>query len=557
MESPCKWYPLPSFSGLPALLVSARFSASSYTLHVTDLANIWVEKLDRKGILLRSLQENTSIDLVDADVQQWAVFLSKLQAALDPTSSDHHLTSLSIDPHAKNHADLTLGITCQLPKPLGVLRWPVHLVRCQPSTLASELTLPLIKEHYVRCREAEDLMTQLKEKDAVITKLLDKFSMMHTPLELIFNSLSAKHAISRAAAEEKIKGLAPFDESKWRSQWNSETPQNATALLQSVFGGSSGFSCVTDMDLGVSDTLNDWWTKLGPGLRVAGKSGGRTPQKPKDSVRHDTVTSGYVGDEDFQVQATPPHRSERPLPGEKSKEEGHETTESDVSDVSDGRSTRIQNKPRSRIGTIGRTRPPNQDNSASLSSQTIHANEDDTASEPEDELETVAPLGKPKKPNGRLGTIGGLRRSTPPTREAPVAEPVIETNDETASGSDSGSDHPARRPLSPVKAPTTPRKGTIGRIGGKSKVKRSPQILRKSSPDTADDDSASPKKTGVQKLGVIGKRSRIESKEARSEAVTKSDESETEEMKAERKRAELAQELNHQTTAPVKKKRKF
>ncbi|KAI1433924.1 XLF-domain-containing protein [Xylaria sp. CBS 124048] len=506
MES-SKWYPLPSFSGRPALLASARFTASSYTLHVTDLANIWVEKLDRRGILLRSLQENTTIDLVDADVQQWDVFMSKLQAALDPASPDHHLTSLTLAAHPSSHGDLILRITCQLPKPLGALIWPVHLAKCQPVSLASELTLPLIKERYVRYHEAEDLMTQLKEKDAVISKLLDKLSTMHTPLELIFNSLSAKHTTTRAAAEEKIKGLAPFDESKWRSQRSIEPPKDATALLQDVFGGDLGFSCEADMDLGVSDTLNDWWTKLGHGLSVAttsgGTSGGRARyQVPKTSFREHTATLGREDDEDFEVQATPLL--------------------------------------------------------SSLSSQTVQANEDDTASEADDDSEPIPPR-RVIKPQAKLGTIGKSFKGLSQPTQAPVTEPARKADDETASGSDSGSDNPPRPPsASPASVErTTPRKGIIGQIGGKGKAANATESPTKFRPGTAGDNSTSPKKTSVPKIGVIGKRTRAEAKGIPNDADAQSDESETEEMKAERKRAELAEELSRQSRVPARKKRKF
>ncbi|KAI3324713.1 XLF-domain-containing protein [Xylariaceae sp. AK1471] len=504
METPSKWYPLPVFPKLPALLVSARFTPSSYTLYVTDLANIWVEKLERKGILLRSLQENTSIDLSDADPEQWAVFLSKLKVALDPTSSDHHLTSLSIaaSPDPKHADSLSLHITCDLPKPLDALKWPVHLVKCQPASLASELVLPLIQAHHVHCRETEDLMNQLKVKDAVITKLLDKLSTMHTPLELIFNSLSAKHATTRAAAEDKIKGLAPFNEARWRSQRSIQSPQDAPDLLQSVFGGP-GFSCETDMDMGVSDTLNDWWTKLGPGFRDGSKPESFTSRQiPREQVRADKVSSREADDEDFQVQATPPHIPQ--------------------------------------------------------SSRTLHADEDDTASESEDGKES-APAKYTRRSNTRLGTIGESRQSSPPkTKAATPAKSPIEANDETASGSDSESDNPPRLQSSPSGGPTTPRKGGLGRIGGKSKLTAySSQAPRKSTPGTTSDDSTSSKKPHSRMIGAIGRKPHTESKRVHSDTPAEPEEPETDEQKAERKRAELEKELNRKSAVPARKKRKF
>jgi hypothetical protein len=531
-------------------------------LHVTDLANIWVEKLDRKGILLRSLQENTSIDLSDSDPEQWTVFLSKLKAALDPTSSEHHLTSLAIaaSPHSKHEGALSLRITCELPKPLEALKWPVHLVKCQPATLTSELVLPLIQAHHIHCREAEGLMNQLKEKDAVITKLLDKLSTMRTPLELIFNSLSAKHATTRAAAEDRVKGLAPFNETRWRSQRSFQVPQDVPTLLQSIFSGS-GFGCDTDMDIGVSETLNNWWTKLGPGFRD-GKSLGSvtTYHKPQEQLVTDNVSSGEADDEDFQVQATPPHIQLRPDTRSKltGGEAEREAVEGDDSGVLDSHSLHPQDKPRSKTGTLGNRKMATESRFASQSSRTLRADEDDTESESLEEEDSM-PAKYTRQHNTRLGTIGKFRQASPPKKKvATPVKPPVEVNDETASGSDSDNHDPARLESSPPGGPATPRKGGLGRIGGKPKLTvNSSQTPKKSTPGSASDDSTSSKKPHSRVIGAIGRRPHVESKRVHSDAPAEPEESETDEQKAERKRAELEKELNRKSAVPARKKRKF
>ncbi|KAJ8132517.1 hypothetical protein O1611_g1110 [Lasiodiplodia mahajangana] len=558
MEPPSKWYPLPNFPGSPALLVSARFGKSSYTLHVTDLANVWAENLDRRGILFRSLQENTSIDLVDADPEQWAVFLSKLQAAFDPASPDHSLTSLSIA--ADSHQDgLTLRITCELPKPLEPLKWPVHLLKCPPVSLASELVLPLIQGHYTQHRETEDLMNQLKEKDALITKLLDKLNTMHTPLELVFNSLSAKQATSRAAAEERIKGLAPFNEENWRAKRNIETPKDAQALLRAVFS-DSGFSCAANTDLGVSDTLNTWWTKLGSEFRAASRPENSPPHagsKEKERISKDSPEAR--DNDEFQVQVTPTRRQPRsPASGKSTEGKAiHETAESDGSDVSNKNLARPQNKPRSKIGTLGNTKTLTQHHSPSQSSRTLRTDEDDTASESEHAEEQSTPSRHTRKSNPRLGTIGRSKASPQPTSAVNKTEPSTEENDETASGSDSDSGNSLKPRPSLQQAPTTPRKATLGRIGGKSNDNTSPPGQKKSTSDATSDGPASPKKAEVRKIGAIGRKPNSESKRVHPDPPAEPEEPETDEQKAERKRAELAKELNRQSAVPARKKRKF
>lgn len=557
MESPCNWCSLPSFPGLPALLVSACFGESSYTIHITDLANIWVEKLDRRGILLRSLQENTSIDLVDAGPEQWAVFLSKLTAALDPKSPDHHLTSLSIsnDDNSKDHDCIKLHVTCELPKPLADFKWPIRLTKCQPVSLTSELVLPLIHEHYVQRREADDLKSQLKEKDALIKKLLDKLSTMHTPLELIFNSLSAKHGTTRAAAEERIKGLAPFDEEKWRSQRGQEGARDATALLRSVFGDSK-FSCAANPDLGASDTLNDWWTKLGSVPHAASRTEANSlPEEPTEAMRVGIDSPVATGNEDFQVQATPARRSPQSPTGGKSA--AAEATESDESDVPDSYPTRPQNKSRPKLGTLGNTKTPAQERPVSQSSHTLRPDEDATASESDDEGHTALSENGGRV-RARLGTIGRSKQSSQSTGTAAAVTPEVEAGDETASGSDSADDGLARPPSSSKGAPIAMRKGALGRIGGKSKdTKGSTQAPEGPVSDTRSDDATLPEKAEVRKIGAIGRKAHTEPKNVNSNVPTEPEEPETGEQKAERKRNELARELSRQNAAPVKKRRKF
>ncbi|KAI1109886.1 XLF-domain-containing protein [Nemania sp. NC0429] len=562
MDSSSRWCPLPNFPGVPNLLVSARFGESSYTLHVTDLANIWVESLDRRGILLRSLQENTSIDLVDADREQWEVFLSKIRAALVPASSEHHLTRLSISANSNSNGDhdLTLRITCELPKPLAPFKWPVRLTKCQPAALASELVLPLVQDHYVRHREVEDLMGQLREKDALITKLLDKLNTMQTPLENIFNSLSAKHAITRAAAEERVKGLAPFSEGKWRSQRGLERPQNTPDLLSSVFG-DSGFSHATEMDMGVSGTLNDWWTKLGAGSHAAEKAeSSSSNRESKEEARSSEDVPGGADNDDFQVQATPTRLSSTPLAGGKSTagdSTAEETESGSESDAPPSHATRSQDKSRSKIGAIGKTKAPTKGYTTSQSSQTLRADKDETASE----SEQPASSKHTKKPITRLGAIGQRGKSPQPTQAAPTATPSGEVNDETASGSDSDNDDPPKLRSSSREGPTTPRKAALGRIGGKPKKTTSPQSPGDSKSaaevEVEAGHSTSPKKTGARKIGTIGRKPPAESKAAPEDNPAEPDEPETEERRAERKRAELARDLNRQGAVPARKKRKF
>ncbi|KAI0839189.1 XLF-domain-containing protein [Hypoxylon sp. FL0890] len=561
MTSGPKWYPLPAFPDLPALMISPRFASSSYIIHVTDLANVWVENLDRRGILLRSLQENTSIDLSDGDLNQWAVFLSKLNAAFDPTLPDHHSTSLSISASSADRSSgdgLVLHVTCVLPKPLKPLKWPIYLTKCPPVGLASELVLPLIQSHHARTMEIEDLIARLKEKDAVITKLVDKLEANQTGLEHVFNSLSGKRKPSRALAEEKVKGLAVFNESDWRSTIaaKQQLPKDVSSLIHEVFA-ETGLQCSVDAEIAPSSQLNDWWTKLDSHPKGAIKPQKETPKKAQKTPSPGAKTSEERDDDDFQVQATPPHlQSRRRNQAHSKAADGSMDDDDSPEEVPDSHPTPSQEKSRSRIGAVGGRKKANQDASASQSSRTVPADEDETPSESDTE-----PMQSrhQTRPNTRLGNIGKSKGSSPPPAKSssPIPPPSKE-DDETASGSDSdGNDRGPSKARSSSPAPAQRRKAGLGRIGGKTKSRVTPE------PDVATPEAASPDtvkspaKAAGRKLGVIGKKPGADGKRQRSDSPATVAEPETEEQRTERRRAELAKELERKAAAPTKKKRRF
>lgn len=310
----------------------------------------------------------------------------------------------------------------------------------------------------------------------------------------------------------------------------------------------------------MSDTLNDWWAKLGPDFSVSSKpqTGSTTRQEPKQQVDANDISSGNVDDRDFEVQVTPTHGSPRSPAGGKSAGDkaAHETSESNEPDVSDHDLAQSQNKLHPRIGTLGNLKVPPQDYSNSQSSQTLHSDDDDTASESEDEEKPTPPnQTKQSTTTTRLGTIGRSRQTPQPTKA--TTEMPAEAGDETASGSDSGDDSPPSPQISSTKIPVTPRKGALGRIGGKSRdITTSPPTPKDSTSGT-NDDSAPPKRTEVRKIGAIGSKPHTESKRAHSDTPAEPEEPETDEQKAERKRSELAKEMNRKNTLPARKKRKF
>ncbi|KAK5992578.1 hypothetical protein PT974_05992 [Cladobotryum mycophilum] len=536
------WRPLPLVPspGLPVLLVAVDIGTATYTIRVTDMANIWVENLDRKAICMRGWSENTSIDPSDTP-ENMAKFLSSLRSALDPSQPGHDQTSLTLSPGSKKEAGddgLTLKITCPLPG-FQPLRWPIHLKKSPPSTIATDLVLPLIGGHYTRKLEVDSLIRALSYKDSVIAKLADKLEATGTGLENIFTALSGRKKVTRTLAEEKVKGLALFDKQKWRASLNQsqDLPASASDLVLNVFEGD-GLPSKSMMQVDASPELDKWWHDFKSTSQQMHRSQQtavslqRTPSPlPANSAVNDD-------DDDFEVQATPPH-------------------------LRSGKND----------AATSNAAPP-----------------DDMSTEDEDDIPTIIkdiPFKSSdikrepdaKKPMPRMGAIGGKNQFPAPQSPKPSESgsrqsktPAAVDDSETASDAETASlpDDASPPPPPPPKAP--PRKGGLGKIGGavaKAPVEEKAKSLEAEENTTTTKVESSPPR---RKLGVIGKiggatsakpavaadgagRGRVPVREE-----TQADERprETSQERADRRREELKRELEKKTAAgPAKKKRRF
>lgn len=458
----------------------------------------------------RASAEDTSIDPTDGN-ENLQRLLDWIRAAFDVDDPEHSNTSLTL---SKGKDDsIEVHITCVLPEPFKPLKWPLYLKKCPASTLATELVLPLIQSHEARAREIDYLITTIRDKDAVINRLVDKLESNGMGLEHIFNKLLGKRKVKRKEAEGKIKGLAPFVETDFRKDGVQEATisTDIPTLLDAVFR-ETGLEHNPEMEFEASGMLDNWWTELGRGRKVVlaerSKRATQTPPPPEPPAKGDD-------DDDFQVQATPP-------------------------------GLRSANK---RRGTATR--------------QTV-IDDDDTTSDGEDEdvqMTESPPRGStrasPKStPARRLGALGGRKRQ--PSRSPSPSPAMAEEDDGMASETASEAEGDAPPPPS---SRTTPRKGGLGRIGGiggKAKQKEpEPEPERSPSPPPA----SHPKR---HKLGTIGKApSQKPDTRATSRGRSKSPSvapkpRETSEERADRKRAELQKELEWKAAAgPAKKKRRF
>jgi hypothetical protein len=527
---PNSWWELPLHSTeLPYLLVSAVFDADSYVISLSDTANLWEERLERKAICMRGFQEDTAVDPSEGP-DQMKIFLSKLEAALRPLHVEHGTTSMSLTP-AKETAEeggLTLNITCQLPDGLPPLKWPVYLKKAPPSKTATELVLRLIEAHSARIQEVESLIEIIAQKDAAMVKILDKLEATGTGLDQVFTALAGKRKVARETVGDRVKGLAPFDEKDWRETLASygEVPSDVSGLLRRVFGGK-GLQYDSTIEICDSPGLDMWWTKIDSITSAPGP--GQKKTVPKEKTPSPQAT-GF--DDDFQVQATPPHL----------------------------------------MSSRKRAAP----------SSTIANDDESTADETEDAIPDSNPPPLASLPDAKrareLGKLGALGRNKPRKESsAPPEQPIAEQGDELETASEADPDETASlsdAEIPPKLAPNTPRKGELSRIRGLAKAGDSQTRLSVSSPPSrlASESAGTPVRP--KKLGVIGRIDRNarddpkqgndevaprgRTRNAADEEKVKEEPRETSQERANRKRAELQREMARKAAAgPVKKKRRF
>ncbi|KAG5933100.1 hypothetical protein E4U59_007064 [Claviceps monticola] len=525
--------PLPVSYGLPVLLVSADMGPSSYVVSISDMANVWSEKLDRKAICMRGWSENTSIDPSDTE-ENMNKFLSCLKSALDPTQDGHDTTSLSLSPATVPDAGeggLTINVTCRL-QGFSPLRWPIHLKKLPSSAVATELVLPLIQANFDRLREVHSLTEVIKCKDSVITKMSDKLEAMGAGLEHVFTALSGRKGVTRAAAEDRVKGVGAFNVYKWKDELDSNAsgPGGVNELIQGVFG-VSGLECRTSLEIDNSPALDQWWHGFQPTSQFsrqkqtkAPPSRSSTPTVPKRSAIHNDDD-----DDDFQVQSTPPHLKSTEDIAHSPTGTGHaDATVDKMSDsgpssvLSDRRRQPETERATSRLGAIGVKRQPAQPRHPPSSPS--HGDDaklpldgdEETASEASEDDDVTASLqnsslasppaetttSNRSQKKGGLGIIGG--------GAAKAHSSVVETE--------------------VTNTQEKPHHATLGKIGGKP-----PKPMHQ------DDDESHGRSTQQKEPPKLEEKARESSQE-----------------RADRKREELKRELEKKAAAgPTKKKRRF
>lgn len=276
---------------VPPLIIKFVIGTSDYTVWVTDLTLIWKESLDRKRIIRRSLDVDTSIDPSE-DSDQLRLFLQRVGDALEQQPG----TTLDLVQN-DNDQSLLLQTFTPLPGSLKPLEWSIALLPAPQSTLTAELIVPMLSQQMVANAEKASLLQQLKEKDQVIARLMDKMQLDGVDLGRLFPGVASKSSksMSRQALAKSVKGLGEFDEHQWRNHLTSNLAPS-TAFVDLV-------SDIAKIDLGdqpefaQSPDYKKWWETL--------SHQGSQSKEPVRDLLHNDAEEGFTHDE-FQVGRVQP-----------------------------------------------------------------------------------------------------------------------------------------------------------------------------------------------------------------------------------------------------------
>ncbi|ETI20017.1 hypothetical protein G647_09032 [Cladophialophora carrionii CBS 160.54] len=331
----------------PKLFYQFSTTCESLTLLVTDLISIWETNLDSYDIKATAARQHTTID-PSASARQFEVLLSKLRHSL--SDGDNTITRGS----EKSSQTLHLRTTIDLPHPLKPLDWTFTLEPQTSSELAERILRPSLHEVAVSQSKINSLLSIVREKDHVISKLLDRIGNSAVDLSLVFPGIAGLASrkgshVSVADAKKRVPGMAEFDEEGWIKQFaNDDGYEGAdrTGLSKLVRGCEKCFVH--------SKSEHDNWVKDLPtttAMLRGVKDGAQRKSPPMTSAKMKSRPDNESTDDEFERQPTPPHlKSTSPT----AKRVTRPAVTTDDEETQDEESTLPKSPKPSKIGGLGR-----------------------------------------------------------------------------------------------------------------------------------------------------------------------------------------------------------
>ena len=520
---------------LPKLLLKYRFDSSGYQIELTDLSRIWREQLIKDDILQRASEVGSSID-PSQDDEQFNLFLGKIQSAL----LQEEYTSVTFVGGRTGDKDLSLQLSARLPHPLPQFRWTVHLQLLPAEQLEVQLVSPLLLQACNLHHQIEQLVSQIQDKDRVISKICDRLETSGNDLTAVFPGVSniktSRKKGQREQLAKHVKGLSDFDETAWKKQHAGDG--HVGQLDKARIGEALQALPLAIYSHDVHTSYDEWWRHFGEKSgfeasqphQTGDVQGGKSHKNAKD-------VGDSMQDGEFQTQSTPPHL--RKPSAQVNGEVDHATQE---------------------------VQKAHDEPTGAADSVMANDNDSTTDEEDEDDLDTGRWKSSPTQRQ---------KSATPINQRNASASPSVKKLGTIGGGSNQALLSPAKGPIPEERLPDpapAPRP-KLGTIGGRAKS------VAPFSTDQEAGQSTSPPRE-ASKMGVIGGR---KAKESGSSEVTIEEPApeprleplgttrhsrtpakeetpaprETSQERADRKRDQLKRELEEKSKGPAKKKRKF
>lgn len=294
---------LPSRKECPKLFYSFHISKDSFSLLLTDLISIWDCSLDKYDVLAEAARQQASIDPSES-THQFGLLLSKLRESLQ---DGRNTLVCDNSPASQN---LLLYTNISLPRPLKPLDWTFRLGQKNASELAEQLLRPSLHEVSVSQDKINSLLRIIKNKDHVISRLLDRIGTSAIDLGLIFPGIAGTSSrkggqLSVADAKKHVAGMASFDEKTWIKQFsNDEGYEGAdrTGLKNLVTGYEKCF-------VHTRQQHGDWLNGLATSDKVILRNASSQDQSQSSMGRTSKPVAKSAGDQstesedDFEVSA--------------------------------------------------------------------------------------------------------------------------------------------------------------------------------------------------------------------------------------------------------------
>lgn len=224
---------------LPPMLYRYETGTSSYCLTISDLTQCWRETLDRRQIIKRSFELDTSIDPSES-AEQLRIFLASTEDGF------LHNGDASLEVQSYDGEQIELTLAHPLPGSLAPLKWRFLLEKQNAKFFSEQMVLPMFRQRLMDQSALSSLRRIIKEKDHVISRLFGAIQTNGVSLNGVFpgfplsKSMQTK-SISRQALGKIVQEMSEFDDIGWEINQKEQdvTSGSPEDIVEKLFSAST------------------------------------------------------------------------------------------------------------------------------------------------------------------------------------------------------------------------------------------------------------------------------------------------------------------------------